>query len=108
MYVIFGNLLKNVKTDTAPKILNTKVKMLNREYPWIDTRNNLFVCKKKQMVNVDVLIDDGLHNTGGNYQDIILDYPWNRNIDDEFNNIIRVKSWEEIYNTVLAIKDKKR
>lgn len=91
-----------------PKILNTKVKMLNREYPWIDTRNNLFVCKKKQMVNVDVLIDDGLHNTGGNYQDIILGYPWNRNIDDEFNNIIRVKSWEEIYNTVLAIKDKKR
>ena len=37
------------------------------------------------------------------YYSICLDYPWNRNSDDNEEDFVRVKNWEEIY---YAIKGK--
>jgi len=35
-----------------------------------------------------------------------LDYPWNRNTDDE--NIIRASSWKEIYNIIYLINKEEK
>jgi 5'(3')-deoxyribonucleotidase len=46
---------------------------------------------------IDVLIDDFYDNLiGGKYSKIVLDYPWNRNYDDDKHFVHRCKDWFEI------------
>ena len=56
------------------------------------------------MIRADVLIDDCLDNFGGQDYSIVLDYPWNRNTNNE--NILRASSWKEIYEILLKINSK--
>ena len=58
------------------------------------------------MIRADVLIDDCLDNFGGQDYSIVLDYPWNRNTDDE--DIIRASSWKEIYNIIYLINKEEK
>lgn len=59
------------------------------------------VTKNKQLVNGDILIDDGVHNLeGGRYKKILMSAPHNKGYDAELHGMTRVKSWEEAYNAV--------
>lgn len=90
-----------VVTDTHPRIIETKVNLLNKEYPWIDTVNNLFVCKRKDLVSVDCLIEDNYNNLfNGEYHKILLSHPWNKTFNAEQNGIVRAKDWIEVYNKI--------
>lgn len=88
-------------TKTEMKNAPKKESYLQRTFPYINIRKKLIVCSDKTMIRADILIDDCLDNFGGQDYSIVLDYPWNRNTDDE--DIIRASSWKEIYNIISEI-----
>ena len=95
-----------VATDTHPKLVDIKTKLLNKEYPYIDTRNNLFICKQKQMLDIDLLFDDKVDNLlGGKYHKALMSYPCNKSFNCQKNGIVRVNDWNEFYNEVMRILD---
>jgi 5'(3')-deoxyribonucleotidase len=56
---------------------------------------------KKQMLKLDILIDDCLDNfKDAEYTGICLKYPWNENGDLE--NVIYADDWAEIASIILA------
>lgn len=65
-------------------------------YPFLK-REQIWTVFDKQWIDCDILIDDCLDNIGGNYRTILLDYPWNRNIDEEANNVYRAYNFEDIF-----------
>ena len=75
-------------------------RVLGRYFPFISW-NQVIVTKNKQLVNGDILIDDGIHNLeGGRYKKVLMSAPHNRDYDAESHGMTRVKSWEEAYNAV--------
>ena len=74
--------------------------VLGRYFPFISW-DMVIVAKNKQLINGDILIDDGIHNLeGGAYEKILMSAPHNRNYDAESHGMTRVKSWREAYNAV--------
>lgn len=95
-------------TSTTSDNFRKKIKFLQRNLylPPNYAENHTISIKKKQLLNIHFLVDDYLNNLTGNreYYSICLDYPWNRNFNDnDEEDFVRVKNWEEIY---YAIKEK--
>lgn len=73
---------------------------LFRLFPFID-RHNIITTYNKQMINCDLLIDDGSHNIKGDYFGFLMDMPHNKNVQTGLEErIIRVTDWEMIYNLI--------
>lgn len=93
----------NVYIVTTSHYTDIKSKMenvLEKHFPFISWKN-VIITSNKQLVNGDILIDDGVHNLeGGKYIKILMDAPHNRSYDAEKNGMLRVYNWEEIYNVV--------
>lgn len=94
-------------TSSLPENLRKKIKHLEREldffepgYIWKHTIN----IHKKQLLDLDILIDDCLDNLNGGrrYVSICMNYPWNVNSPD--HSIIHCDTWKAIYNKVNAIE----
>lgn len=85
-----------VVTSTDYRVMPEKAKRcLFKHFPFLD-KSQLIITYNKQLLNLDVLIDDALHNmVGGKYVKILIDMPHNR----QSNNIedFRVYGWDEIY-----------
>lgn len=66
------------------------------------TWSDVIVTANKQIVQGDILIDDGLHNlVGGKYEKILMTAPHNKGFNQEEKyGIHRVNNWEEAYNLV--------
>lgn len=59
--------------------------------------SHLIVCRKKQLLNADVLIEDYENNLiGGVYHKILINKPWNKHIATELFGIKRIFGWEEV------------
>lgn len=85
-----------IVTATDYRSVDIKVSKLLKYYPFINQKQ-VITCYNKQLVNVDVLIDDNIDNLlNGSYKKILFDYPWNRNIDDFESDISRVYNWNDI------------
>ena len=86
-------------TSTEPENLFKKSGWLQRNFPSINIRKRLIRCYNKQLLSgLDVLIDDYDKNLiGGTYKKILINKPWNQNIDDRYFSINRVDNWKEIY-----------
>jgi len=77
--------------------------VLFKYFPFID-KNNLIICNNKQLINCDILIDDGPHNIVGNYTGILMTSPHNLSFDvDNYKNIYRVDNWKQIYDLIHKI-----
>ena len=85
-------------TSTEPQNITKKARFLQRTFPFLDIRKCLITTHCKQMIGVDILIDDYEMNLiNGSYFGILMDYPWNRNFDEaEYDNIYRVFDWLEV------------
>jgi len=89
-----------VITNTHWKTYKAKVEWLIKQYPYIDT-NNIIVTSKKQMIDVDLLVDDYEMNLiSGSYNKVLLNYPWNKNVNDKEHGIVRAYDWKGIYDAV--------
>ena len=85
-------------TSTEPQNVAKKARFLQRTFPFLDIRKRLITTHCKQMIGVDILIDDYEMNLiNGSYFGILMDYPWNRNFDDASDeNIYRVNNWLQV------------
>ena len=78
---------------------------LFRLFPFIDHKQ-IITTYNKQLLDCDVIIDDGLHNIKGRYLGILFDMPHNRSFDDTLSNKIeRVTTWEQAYNLITKIAE---
>lgn len=95
-----------IVTSTMPENALKKCNFLERSFPFLDVRKHLIITPCKQMIDVDILIDDALHNVvNAPYSSILFDYPWNRDIDEKANpNVCRVSGWSEVLETVDLIQ----
>ena len=95
IYIVTATDYRNIK----PKF----EKVINKYFPFIRW-DNVIVAKNKQMINGDVLIDDAPHNLeGGNYFKILIDTPYNRNYSTKGTDIVRAKSWSQIYSIIMRM-----
>lgn len=88
-------------TNSNYKTLKAKMdKVLFRYFDFLSW-NDVIITNRKQLINADFLIDDAVHNLiGGKYKGILMDAPHNRDFNENEQQIIRVKSWEEIYELI--------
>ncbi len=86
-----------IVTATQREHLQEKMDdVLFRYFPFL-TWEQVIITGKKQMINGDVLIDDGIHNLeGGAYQKILFSAPHNRSYDAPAHGMIRADSWEDV------------
>ena len=85
--------------DTVGVKMNT---VLFRYFPFIPYEN-IIVSSKKQMISGDILIDDGVHNLGGNYMGMLFTANHNKSVTDEELmklNAVRVDNWKEVYELI--------
>ena len=97
-----------IVTASHPDTVSPKInKVIFKYFPFIDYEN-IIVSYKKQMIIGDVLIDDAPHNLeGGYYAKILFSAPHNLKYDADKNSMIRVNSWEEVYDWINIISEYK-
>lgn len=81
-----------IVTATQAKYLPAKLLWLDRHFPFI-SQDQVVFAKRKQYVNLDVLVDDDERHLAAWLPDnaIILDRPWNRHIDG-----LRANDWLDV------------
>lgn len=93
-----------VCTSSHYRALQDKMEVvLFRYFPFLKW-SNVIVTAHKYLIKADVLVDDGVHNLmSGDYRKILMDAPHNRSFAAEEHDMIRVNSWQEIYNVISQI-----
>lgn len=93
-------------TSTEPENVEKKAGWLQKNFPMINIRKRLIVCHNKQLLSgLTVLVDDYDKNlTGGHYHKLLLDKPWNQNVNEDETGIARCMSWSDVYNAIGSIK----
>lgn len=85
--------------NVRPKFEN----VIQKHFPYINW-NQVIIASRKQMINADVLVDDGVHNLeNGNYIKILVSAPHNASYDAKGNGMYRVDNWEEIYELIHSL-----
>lgn len=88
-------------TATIPENIYKKAKFLKRTFPFLDIDKCLISIRNKQLLNVDVLIDDYENNLiGGNYHGILLTYPWNDTWKCPSTFVTRCDNWLEVEQVI--------
>lgn len=91
-------------THSYYKSLSAKMnKVLFKYFPYL-TWNDVIVIHHKQLVNCDVLVDDGPHNLeNGKYHKILI----NTGANAQYHNsdFIRADNWREIYSAIHTLFD---
>ena len=78
-------------------------KIIQKHFPYINW-NQVIIARRKQMINADVLVDDGVHNLeNGNYIKILFTAPHNRGYDAEAHGMYRADNWEQVYSQIIDL-----
>lgn len=71
-----------------------------KHFPFIN-KHNVIVCHNKQLINCDILIDDGVHNIYGNYIGLLKTTAHNQDHKVvQGSKVQRVYCWKHIYETI--------
>lgn len=98
-----GNEIYIVTNTDYRSVLVKMEEILFKYFPFIDW-GHVIITSNKQMIRGDVLVDDGVHNlVNGEYEKILFDTPYNREFNAEAHGMIRVSSWEEVYNVLTSL-----
>lgn len=95
-------------TSASPENLKKKIGHLTRELDFLPAdyvEKHTINIQKKQMLQLDIMIDDYIENLNGprTYTSICLAYPWNYRLDDP--DFYYVKDWQEIYSTCQIVSE---
>lgn len=95
-----------IATSSHPSTLGMKYELvIKRFFPFLSW-TDVICTSRKQVLNADVLIDDGPHNLeGGLYEGILVTAPHNRNYNEKERGFHRADNWKEIYSIVCGIAD---
>lgn len=78
-------------------------KVIQKHFPYISW-NQVIIASRKQMINADILVDDGVHNLeNGNYIKILFTAPHNRGYDAEAHGMYRADNWEQVYSQIIDL-----
>ncbi len=92
-----------IVTAANPICVPAKFEWIRKYMPYFP-EENVIVCKKKDMVKGDFILDDGMHNIEDFYRaggiPIIFDRPHNRGRGDGMH---RVKSWYEFETLIMEL-----
>lgn len=90
-----------------------KLEWIRRNMPFFSL-NNFIAIQRKDLIDGDILFDDGLHNImpwvkRGRWG-VVMDCPWNRTVGggkplEENRLIVRVKHWNEFLQFIDRIKN---
>ena len=83
-----------------------KIKRLLEMYPYLKWED-VIVASDKSLIFGDIMIDDGTHNlevTSCGLA-VLFDRPHNRSYNDEAAGMVRVETWDEIYEVVSEFAD---
>ena len=59
--------------------------------------SHLIICREKQLINADVMIDDYENNLiGGAYKKLLMNKPWNQHVATNLYGIERIFGWNEV------------
>lgn len=96
-----------IATATDSKNLEWKEKLLQRYFPFIP-KENLIRIHNKNLLNVDVLIEDKLDNLIQTFAErVCFSQPWNQDKDaDYIYSIYRINHWGELANVINEIERK--
>ena len=87
-----------IATSTSYKTPRIKFDKLFTFFNFLE-EDQLIVTSKKQLLNVDILIDDCIDCLkGGSYTKLLIDAPYNRDMVDD--TIIRVNNLKDAYNVL--------
>lgn len=94
----------HIQPEKLGYLLLYKFNWLTEHFPFLDARN-FIMTNNKQILDVDIKIDDTLENLEGHGSiKLLFDSYHNRNISKEElekKNVIRVKNWLEIKDILL-------
>ena len=98
-----------VATASDSRNLGWKERLLREYFPFIP-KDNLIRIFNKQLLNVDLLVEDSLDNLTQTFADrVCFDQLWNRSETKDFAfDIHRIQHWGEINNIVNSIERKNR
>lgn len=93
-----------IVTATSYKNIAPKYELIIKKYfPFIDWEH-VIIANNKQLINGDVLVDDGPHNLeNGNYIKILFTAPHNKNYDETKHNMFRANNWKDVYNIIKQV-----
>lgn len=99
-------------TSSLPENVRKKIKHLSRNltfFPAEYIEYNTINIQQKQLLKLDCLIDDALHNLTGKreYKSICIDMPYNQHSGNE-PNFYRAKDWNEVYKHIQTIRSQMR
>ena len=83
-----------------------KIKRLLEMYPYLKWED-VIVASDKSLIFGDIMIDDGTHNLEVTCCGlaVLFDRPHNRSYNDEAAGMVRVETWDEIYEVVSEFAD---
>ena len=95
-------------TATTAENFRKKISFLSRNlsfFPEGYVKQHAISIKKKQLLNVDVMIDDYLNNLTGErfYYSICMSYPWNVSLT-RFSNFAYAENWNDIYEMIVTLE----
>ena len=98
-----------VCTNTNYKSIKNKMeKVLFRYFDYISWEDVVIIAEK-QLMAVDILIDDNPNNLiGGRYCGILMNAPHNKPFRESMYGIVRARNWDEVYNIILLCKSSKQ
>lgn len=91
-------------TAGHPYTLAARDRWLEKNFSFYKS-SNLIVCRTKQLLDLDVLIDDYEYNLiGGRYYGILVDKPWNQEIAPRLYHMKRIFHLSEVPKIVYDLE----
>ena len=90
-----------ISTSIDPRFMGIRAERILKEFPEIPA-GNIFMGSRKEMINVDILLDDGMHNVFKSQAafPILMRRPWNQNA----TGMLAVNTYDEFLNLIQVIK----
>lgn len=93
-------------TAAVPKTYGEKVDFIKRYFPFID-ESHIICMRHKWMFKCDVMVEDNLSTLLAKpfYHRILMDMPWNRDVNDWAYDIHRCYNWNDIMAAINKISE---
>lgn len=89
-------------TNSSYKSLQYKIPLIIEKYFPMFNRDNMIITARKDLIDLDILIDDCAENLEkGNYAKILFDREWNQNSKLHY----RAHNWQEVYEYIQEIDE---
>lgn len=87
-------------TAGHPLTIGARDEWLKRTFPFYRSRM-LIACTNKQLLNLDILVDDYECNLiGGKYASVLINKPWNESFDNKKYGIERINKISDVQRLV--------